>query len=87
MCIRDRGTFSQQDIEFNINAINLEKVMRAGILIYKKAYEQTKDYVDKLSIKIGSKMCIRDSFRIDPKPLIFNQTKMKNTYSGINLPF
>ena len=28
--------------------------MRAGILIYKKAYEQTKDYVDKLSIKIGS---------------------------------
>jgi ribose transport system ATP-binding protein len=23
-------------------------------LIYKKAYEQTKDYVDKLSIKIGS---------------------------------
>ncbi len=51
---RIQGTFSQQDIEFNINAINLEKVMRAGILIYKKAYEQTKDYVDKLSIKIGS---------------------------------
>ncbi len=51
---RIQGTFSQQDIEFNINAINLEKVMRAGILIYKKAYEQTKDYVDKLSSKIGS---------------------------------
>ncbi len=51
---RNQGTFAQQDIEFNINAINLDKVMKAGILNYKKAYEQTKEYVDKLSIKIGS---------------------------------
>ncbi|NLJ49692.1 MAG: sugar ABC transporter ATP-binding protein [Candidatus Atribacteria bacterium] len=51
---RNQGTFAQQDIEFNVNAINLDKVMKAGILNYKKAYEQTKEYVDKLSIKIGS---------------------------------
>jgi len=51
---RNQGTFPQQDIEFNINAINLDKVMKAGILNYKKAYEQTKKYVDLLSIKIGS---------------------------------
>lgn len=41
-------------MEFNINVINLDKVMRAGIIDYSKAYQQAQDYVDKLSIKVGS---------------------------------
>ena len=51
---KNQGIFSQQDVEFNINVINLDKVMRAGIIDYSKAYQQAQDYVDKLSIKVGS---------------------------------
>ena len=31
---KNQGIFSQQDVEFNINVINLDKVMRAGIIDY-----------------------------------------------------
>ncbi|MBP9015430.1 MAG: sugar ABC transporter ATP-binding protein [Candidatus Atribacteria bacterium] len=51
---RIQGIFPQQNVEFNINVINLDKVMTAGIINYSKAYQQAQDYVDKLSIKVGS---------------------------------
>ncbi|MDK2897455.1 MAG: ribose transport system ATP-binding protein [Candidatus Atribacteria bacterium] len=51
---KNQGIFPQQNVEFNINIINLDKVMKAGIINYNQAYQQAQDYVDKLSIKIGS---------------------------------
>lgn len=51
---RIQGIFPQQNVEFNINVINLDKVMKAGIINYSKAYQQAQDYVEKLSIKVGS---------------------------------
>jgi len=51
---RKQGIFLQQDIDFNVNVINFDKVMRAGVISYGKAHAQAQDYVDKLSIKIGS---------------------------------
>ncbi len=51
---RSQGIFPQQDIDFNINIINFEKVMKAGFISYRKAHAQARDYVNKLSIKISS---------------------------------
>jgi ribose transport system ATP-binding protein len=51
---RKQGIFLQQDIDFNLNIINFDKAMRAGIINYGKAHAQARDYVEKLSIKIGS---------------------------------
>jgi ribose transport system ATP-binding protein len=51
---RSQGIFPQQDIDFNINIINFDKVMKAGLIRYRKAHEQAWDFVDKLSIKISS---------------------------------
>ncbi len=51
---RKQGIFLQQDIDFNINIINFDKVMAGPIINYGKAHSQARDYIDKLSIKIGS---------------------------------
>jgi ribose transport system ATP-binding protein len=51
---RKQGIFLQQDIDFNLNIINFDKAMRGGIINYGKAHAQARDYVEKLSIKIGS---------------------------------
>ncbi|MGC9321274.1 MAG: sugar ABC transporter ATP-binding protein [Kosmotogaceae bacterium] len=51
---RKQGIFLQQDIDFNINIINFDKVMAGPIINYGKAHSQAREYIDKLSIKIGS---------------------------------
>lgn len=51
---RKQGIFLQQDIDFNINIINFDKVMTGPVINYGKAHSQARDYIDKLSIKIGS---------------------------------
>lgn len=51
---RKQGIFLQQDIDFNINIINFDEVMAGPIINYGKAHSQAREYIDKLSIKIGS---------------------------------
>lgn len=51
---RKQGIFLQQDIDFNINIINFDNTMTGPLINYRKAHMQARDYVDKLSIKIGS---------------------------------
>jgi len=51
---RKQGIFLQQDIDFNINIINFDNTMMGPLINYRKAHMQARDYVDKLSIKIGS---------------------------------
>jgi ribose transport system ATP-binding protein len=51
---RKQGIFLQQDVDFNINIINFDNTMTGPLINYRKAHMQARDYVDKLSIKIGS---------------------------------
>lgn len=51
---RKQGIFPQQDIDFNVNIINYDKVMNFGLINHKKAQKNTITFVNKLSIKIGS---------------------------------
>lgn len=51
---RKEGLFLQQDVNFNINISNYDKVMRGPLISYKLAYRQATNYINQFSIKIGS---------------------------------
>jgi len=50
---KDLGLFLPQDVDFNINIINYEKSMNAGVINYRKTGKLAQEYIEKLSIKVG----------------------------------